>query len=431
MTGTTVRARPAPTTPIRRLWFHENVLDSLWFVPLVTIAVALVAVRVVIEVDGSSAAPTVPELLYPGGPSSLVTVSGTIAAGMLTILAVVFSTTLVAVQLASSQYSPRIVRAFVRSRATQVALALFLATFVVAIEVLVAIDEGGRGAALAATLLYLLMLATTVAFVVFLHRIVRLLRVQYLLLWVSRASVAVMDHELPPAAAYDDVPPPTPDPAPLVVEYVGRPGVVQAIDLGGLSRQARAAGAWLDLHVRVGEHVGRHTRFASVHGGDGSIEAPDLMRHVLVGGERTLLQDPAFGLRILVDTASRALSPAVNDPTTAVNALHRIADLLLRVIDRPEPTGWFTLDGVVAVRLPVDDVERLVRLGLTEILRYGADAPQVTRTLAAVYDDLAAAAPDRSALVDDLRSQWSAAIDAACPEPFRDQARRPDRLGLG
>jgi len=426
-----VRARTAPTTPIRRLWFHETVLDSLWFVPLVTVVVALVVIRVVIELDGAWA-PTMPRLLFPGGSSSLVTVSGTIAAGMLTILAVVFSTTLVAVQLASSQYSPRIVRAFVRSRSTHAALALFLATFVVAIEVLVAIDEGGEGAALAATLLYLLMLASAVAFVVFLHRIVRLLRVQYLLLWVSRSSVRVMDQELPTAAAYRPAPASEPDPTATTLEYVGHPGVIQAIDLGGLARRAQAAGAWVDVLVRVGEHVGRHSPLAVVHGGDGSLASADIVRHLLVGGERTLLQDPAFGIRVLVDTASRALSPAVNDPTTAVQALHRVADLLLRVIDRPEPTGWYTDDtGTVRLRVPVDDIERLVRLGLTEILRYGADDPQVTRALAAVYDDLVAVAPDRAPLIDDLRAQWSAAIDAACPAPFRDLARRPDHLGLG
>src|SRR4029077_5750577 len=136
-----------------------------------------------------------------------------------------------------------------------------------------------------------------------------------------------------------------------------------------------------------GEYLAHGTPVAVVHGAD--LRAGDVTRFFLVRGERTFVQDPAFGFRQLVDVAIRALSPAVNDPTTGVQAIDRLSDLLVVTGRRPDPTGLrVDADGVVRVRRHLRNFEAMLVLSMTEIIRYGADAPQVVRRLRAVLDDL-------------------------------------------
>jgi uncharacterized membrane protein len=420
---------------VRRLWFADHVVASLWFVPMCVGIVAYALSRSSIWVDRNAVELSLPEWLFSGDADAAAQITSTLTAAMLAFLAVVFSTTLVAVQLASSQYSPRIVRVFVRSKVTQATLATFLASFVVAINAMAATRSGRPGdvPVLTISMLYVMVLATVAMFVVFFHRIIRLLRVQYLFLSIGHESQRVIEADFPPLDSYAPVPEPAIDPTPEVVLHHGTPGVLQAIDVGGLAEAARAAGVWVELRVAVGDHLGYRTPVAHVHGGVGAATGVRVERYVLVGGERTQLQDPAFGIRQLVDAACRALSPAVNDPTTAVQSAHRIADLLARIGERPDPTGWYTdRDGSVRVRLVEDDFERLVVLGFTEITRYGADSPQVVRALRSIQAELRAKVDDdRRAVVDRLTAQLDLAVAESMRSAFRDLSGTPDRLGLG
>jgi uncharacterized membrane protein len=362
-------------------------------------------------------------------------VTSTLTAAMLAFVAVVFSTTLVAVQLASSQYSPRIVRVFVRSRVTQLTLGTFLAAFVFSLNAMAATRAGSGDELPLITLsfVYLLVMATVGMFVVFFHRIVRLLRVQYLFLSISHESQRVIRQDFPDEAAYTAVSAPEPGPDPKLVRHSGHPGVLQAVDIGGLAEAARRADVWVEMRVAVGDHLGHRTPLARVHHRSGASAPCDVRQFLLVGGERTQVQDAAFGIRQLVDAACRALSPAVNDPTTAVQAAHRIADLLSRIGEHPDPTGWYTdLDGVARVKLIEDGFERLAVLGFTEIARYGADAPQVVRCLHAIYEELhEQMPPERRLVIDHLGAQLDAAAEESMPRAFRDTSRSADRLGLG
>lgn len=142
-TPRTVLAREAPALSVRRARLHENVRGTLWFTPLCFAVGAAVLSRATVAVDHVTDLQEPVEVILPGDPTALATAASTVAAAMLTFLAVVFSTTLVAIQLAASQYSPRIVRIFVRSRLTQVALGVFLATFVVSLNAPVATRVAG------------------------------------------------------------------------------------------------------------------------------------------------------------------------------------------------------------------------------------------------------------------------------------------------
>jgi uncharacterized membrane protein len=439
-----VASRPAPALSLRKARFSENVAGTLWFIPLGSAIGAALVSRVTLAIDRANDLQATLDGILPGDPTALAAAAATVAAAMLTFLGVVFATTLVAIQLASSQYSPRIVRVFVRSRLTQSTLGVFLATFVFSLNALVGTRESADPfvPSLTMTVMYLLVLTTVGMFVAYIHGMVRLLRVQYLLRMTTRASHDAVDQAFPPADAYEEAPAPVPSASPRPVatrsadrrRHRGNPRVLQAIDVAGLAAAAARRDCWVEMRIAVGEHAGPATVVALVHGrGATALADEEVHAHLLFGSERTLLQDPAFGIRQLVDTASRALSPAINDPTTAVQALLRVEDLLARVAQHPDPSGWYTDEAAtVRVRLVEPTFLRLATLGFTEILHYGAEAPQVTRCLIAVCTDLARIATDeRRAFFEQLGQRCVDTATERMPGATRELAIEPDRMGLG
>ena len=369
-------------------------------------------------------------------PGSAATFAGAIAAATLAFVAVVFATTLVAIQLAASQYSPRTVRIFIRSRVTRLTLGLFLATFVFSLIILVSNRASVTSAkqfapVVSVTTLLALTLATVFGFVAYLHGVVRLMRVQYLLEAIATETRRAIEENFPPASAYVDAGPPPPDPAPRRLCHTGTAGVITATDLHGLVESCRHKKCWLELTVGVGEYLAHGTPVALVHGGD--LHDRDVTRFFLIGGERSFFQDPAFGFRQLVDVAIRALSPAVNDPTTGVQAIDRLSDLLAITGSRLDPTGLrVDSTGTVRVKRKLRDFEGLLVLSLTEVIRYGADAPQVVRRLRGLLDELESTLPsERQAAITRQRSLLEAAVSSALPAPFAPVASTADREGLG
>ncbi len=431
----TVRARLPRPVSLRAQWFHERIATSLWFTPLLFVIGAVLVSRGLAWVDQTHPVPRRTPFLLGIDPSDGAVLTSTVATAMLTFVAVVFSTTLVAVQVAASQYSPRIVRLFVRSRVTHTTLGIFLATFVFALNALIVSHSGGRGYVPVRTLVsvYLMVLVTLATFVVFVHSMVRMLRVQYLLSTMTELTRPVLRHEFPEEQVYRTASEPPDRPSSLLRCPSGISGVIQSVDLEAIAAIATSGDFWIDLRVKVGQYLGEGTPLAEVHGASAPIDANRLLDHVLTGGERTFLQDPGFGIRQLADTAIRALSPAVNDPTTACQAVDRITDLLASIASAPDPSGWYVgTDGTVRVRRHDPTFAELCDLGFTEVIRYGADAPQVTRLLVAslaLLEDLSS--DDHLAVPRALRQTLEAAVAVGSPGPFRDSGSRPDPLGLG
>jgi uncharacterized membrane protein len=431
-----MRALPVHPEPLWRTDFSQRIAVSLWFLPTIFAVAAIGVANLTIWLDARVEAPigVRPDLV--GDPGTAATFAGTIAAATLAFVAVVFATTLVAIQLAASQYSPRTVRIFIRSRVTRLTLGLFLATFVFSLIILVS-NRGSVASAkqfapvVSVTTLLALTLATVFGFVVYLHSVVRLMRVQYLLEAIAAETRRAIEENFPPASAYVDVEPPRPDPAPRRLCYTGTAGVITATDLHGLTELCRQKECWLELTVGVGEYLAHGTPVALAHGG--GLRDHDVTRFFLIGGERTFVQDPAFGFRELVDIAIRALSPAVNDPTTGVQAIDRLSDLLGITGSRLDPTGLrVDSSGAVRVKRKLRNFDGLIVLSLTEVIRYGADAPQVVRRLRAVLDELEAILPaERQATIAGQRSLLEAAVSAALPAPFMPVSSVPDREGLG
>jgi uncharacterized membrane protein len=431
-----MRALPVHPEPLWRIDFSQRITVSLWFVPTIFAAAAIGVANLTIWLDARVEAPigVRPDLV--SDPGTAATFAGAIAAATLAFVAVVFATTLVAIQLAASQYSPRTVRIFIRSRMTRVTLGLFLATFVFSVIILVSNRASVASAkqfapVVSVTTLLALTLATVFGFVAYLHGVVRLMRVQYLLEAIASESRRAIEENFPPASAYVDVDAPAPDPSPRRLRYTGTAGVITATDLHGLAELCRQKECWLELTVGVGEYLAHGTPVALAHGGD--LHDHDVTRFFLIRGERTFVQDPATGFRQLVDIAIRALSPAVNDPTTAVQAIDRISDLLAITGSRLDPAGLrVDSSGTVRVKRKLRNFDGLLVLSLTEVIRYGADAPQVVRRLRAVLDELESTLPmERRAAIARQRSLLEAAVSAALPAPFMPVASTPDREGLG
>jgi uncharacterized membrane protein len=223
---------------------------------------------------------------------------------------------------------------------------------------------------------------------------------------------------------------------PHAVRWDGAPGVVSAFDRELLVAAAGAGDATLELAVAVGEFVDPGQVLLLVHGAGEATIAPALLRAgVEVGEERTIEQDPAFAMRIVVDTAIRALSPAVNDPTTAVQGIDvlepLVRELAARDLDASFARGG---DGLVRLVWPSPGWEDALDLAFDEIRGYGAGAIQICRRLRAALEDLrASVAPIRHAAIDAQLARLDTAVAAVHGEgtPEAALARGADRMGIG
>ncbi|MEV7283319.1 DUF2254 domain-containing protein [Streptomyces sp. NPDC093252] len=241
----------------------------------------------------------------------------------------------------------------------------------------------------------------------------------------------------PPVTAVPGLAPPDGDRT-VPVPYGGGPAVLQAVKEPRLARLAARHDIRVRLSQGVGDFVGTGTVVARVEGVGGRPVSGRLARRVAAclrhGPGRTVEQDPGYGLRLLADIAVRALSPAVNDPTTAVQALDQIEDGLLRLAGRPLGPAWL-LDraGRPRVLCPASDWPGLVSLALDETLLYGAGNPQVARRLHALLDRVLAAAPaERRAPLLERREALRRLTAAGLPDPLLNEvAGRSDHQGLG
>jgi uncharacterized membrane protein len=368
--------------------------------------------------------------LFPTDLDDARTLLATIAAALLTFTGVVFSITLVALQVASSQYSPRVLRTFVRQPVTKLALATFIATFVYSLTLLASVGtsttahtvpQGAVGVA------FLLVMASVIVFVFFVHSTVRSMRVSYVIQAVFEETSRSIDAVFAPADTYRaaDEPAFVDDPLRIVFEHDD--AVLDGIDTHRLVELAREHDTVLRMRVRVGTFVTRGSLVAEAHGGT-SPDTAEVLRACNCSPVRTLYQDPSYGARQLVDIAIRALSPAVNDPTTAVQVLDRLSGLLRMVATRPDPASCF-MDASGAVRLAVDipGFDALCELALTEIALFGAGSPQIPRRLIALYDDLGSlVTPERRVALARQRDAWMQTL-ASAGQPVI----QPNVLGLG
>ncbi len=323
-----------------RWQLYEYVRNSLWIVPGLFVAVAIGMGFVLPDLDERTDFRI--GLSFGSGAASAVL--GAVAGGMITFTGFVFSILLLAVQFGSSQFSPRMLRRFLRAPTTKISLGVFMATFIYALMVLRTIGLANRPdfvPDISITISLWWLLLSMVMFLRLISTTTQGLRVAAVVRQLGRDGATAIRRFYPdpidPVAAEDTAAePPWSGPARLVAFQGDRPGVLQSVDAAGLVRMGRDADVVIELVPAIGDPVVAERSLFRIHGG-GAVDDERLRRSVAIGDERTLRQDPAFALRLLADISSKALSPGINDPTTSVQALDQI-EILLRLLGQRQLT---------------------------------------------------------------------------------------------
>ncbi|WP_421121153.1 DUF2254 domain-containing protein [Aquihabitans daechungensis] len=413
-----------PDHDIRRFALQESIRNGLWFIPATMVLGTAILGRGLAALDEHG---TDLPGAFRGDASSAQTLLATIAASTLTMTTLVVSITIVALQLASQQFSPRVMRTFFRDTGTKVALGVFLSTTVYALLVLrVVVPEDGTageyvpGCSVSAAFVF--MLGSLAAFVYYLNHVAHSIRAVHIMEAVAAETRDAIRHRHSPddQLAPGEWPARPPD---LVVRSELPPGAVIGIDEDDLVALAASQRIAIEIIPHIGDYAPSMTPLARIWSDDGAAPtttAADITRHVGLGRERTMGQDVAFGFRQLVDMADRALSPAVNDPTTATQVIDRIHDLLRRIAIAPDPCPVYRdSEGAARLLVPVQDWDDIVHLALDEIRQYGGGSLHVQRMLRILLEDLTALVADRPDRLAPLLVQRSL-LDRAAARAFFD-----------
>lgn len=380
------------------------VTGALWPLPAFAVAVAIGLGIALPELDQALAFGEDPiRFVFTGGPSAARTILSAIASSLISVTTLLFSLTIVTLQLASSQYSPRLLQTFVRDRVVQTCLGILLGTFVYALVVLRSVRSADEAQGtsfvprISVTVAFVLTLAAVGALVAFLSHQTRQLRVETMMRDVhveAGATLRRLLHQLEEDEQADSPLPPVPSRArPVCAQHSGF--LVQVAE-GPLLDVLTEARTTLRLVVRPGEPVIEGTpigwAWCDDPAGEPQVDrlADSIRQHVTVGYERADLGDPSYGLRKLVDIAARALSPGINDPTTAVHALSHVSDLLGVATRRVHWTRRVADDtGVERLLVTSWDFATLLDLALTQPRYYGREDPAVVDRLFGVLAEVA------------------------------------------
>ena len=380
---------------------------SFGFLPAVAMLAALVAGFALPSLD---AALNVDLLVFDFTTESAArSVLQTIATASVSVAGLSFSVTIVAFTLASSQLSPRVLRTFRADRTTQATLALLLSTFVYCLAVLVrlgSVADGQPVPNISMTLAIVLALVSFATFTGFIAHIVRLLQPSSIIEGVRDAGRRAVEQPYPHGIGRepDDV---VQAERTVSLRRSAAPGVrVMADGEGYLSsvRGSRIVAAAADAdalvvqRARIGEYVAAGALLAEVWCAPGAdVEAlTDAVGDAFVlGSQRTALQDVAFPVRQLADIALKGLSPGVNDPTTAENAMDALTAVLVRAAGRNRPSGTrVDEDDEARFVALVPELDDLVRLGFEQVRVFAAQDPVVSRRLLALLERVENAAGD-------------------------------------
>jgi uncharacterized membrane protein len=365
-----------------------------------------------------------------GGAEAATEILGTVAASMVSLAALVLTITMVVVQLAMGQFSPRIVQRILQDKPSQLAIGVFVGTFAHAILTLREVRAEGAGVVpgLAVVFAFVLVIVSIMVLVWYVNHIGRALRVSALIELVGTDTRKLLD------ATYKDRSSATPGPERRTI-CAPRSGVITQIDRKALVELAAACGCVLKLRPALGEFVPAGAPVFEILGPTERVDHDAAIRALTFGLERTLDKDMAYGLRMLVDIAERSLSDGpFLDPTTAVQAIDRLHDCLRQLAPRDFPDGRHRdLGGEVRLRTPSMTWEDYVHLAFDEIRIAGAGSPQVARRLRAALEDLLTVAPPerKGALQEQLNLLQAGTDSAMSAARDRTRAARPDARGLG
>jgi uncharacterized membrane protein len=346
-----------------------------------------------------------------------------------------FGSLLVAIQVAGGQLTPRVIATtLLRDKVVKYTVGLFVFTLLFAISSLNKTDSTVDQLVLfVAAVLGLLSVA---AFLYLIDYAARLLRPISILSRVAKDGLTVIEAVYPDATQGPSLPHNKPPygTSPRIVYYPGKSQVILSVNEAMLVAESRKWDAVVELIPVVGDFVGTDEPLFALYGNVSGIDENILLTSIKFGIERTLEQDPTFAFRIIIDIALKALSPAINDPTTAVLAIDQLHHLLRSVGNRHLRTDNITDEsGKLRVIFRTPNWEDFVILACTELRRYGIDSIQVVRRLRTMIENLIGTLPEHRHA--DLQVQLALldqtiTAEYTIPEEFA-LAMEPDSQGLG
>jgi uncharacterized membrane protein len=415
-----------------RYAIKSYLLSAIWIAPVIALAVEQVTFRLAYFY----------RLDFGGIPGFILTREGTIAvaeyviSSSIAFIVFTFSSLLVAIQVASGQLSPRIIATtLLRDRVIRWSVGLFVYALLLAIGVKARIDTAPR---FLVSIMGILGLASVIVFMFLIDYAAKLLRPVSIVWRIAQRGITVIDDVYPNPVPASSLPSHASEelgPSERAVSHLGNSAVVIAVNLRALLAEASRADAIIELVPRVGDFVAGGDPLFQLRGrGAPKVDERRLRGQVAFGRERTIEQDSTFAFRVLVDIAIKALSPAINDPTTAVVAIDQLQRVLRRVGNRDlRDERVVDQDGHLRVIFGTPNWEDFLHLTFSEIRQYGAGNFQVARRLRAMIENVLQSLPERRAPA--LRQELDLLDRAvqklyAFPEDVA-RARVADSQGLG
>jgi uncharacterized membrane protein len=416
-----------------RFRVREYLRESLWVVPLLGALTGVLGALVVVAIDRSVHLP--PQWQYSASTAS--TVLSAIVGAMAALTGFVVTVTVLVVQMVTGTFSARCMRLWYRDRVLKGVLALLIATLAFSFSLLRRI-ETNFVPDIGVTVAGVLVVASLVLFMLFFNRFVHRLRPVAVAADVARLARGSLGDEVAGRHIPDVFVAPFAggDQQPALAVRCNRPGAIQAVNLPAAVTWARQHECLVVMKHFVGEFIEADDLLIEVYGNPGGADTAEraLRGFVALGIERTIERDPGFAIRVMVDVANKALSAAINDPTTAVQVLNYLGDSL-RVIGTADLSGpsWHPGAPQRGVVVPFRRWEDFLALGVTEIREYGSSSIQVVRRMRAMLEKLSeqVRTENRAAVAVEI-----ARLDATVARSFsgsidRDRAGIADRQGIG
>lgn len=417
-------------------WYRRS---RLWVAPTIGAATAILLAAGSLALDNLVITEDAPFPVFQGAPASARSILSLIATSMATLTALVLTIIAIVIQLATQALSPRAVRTFLQDAQTHVTLGAFVTTFTYSLVVLQQFDLtperiDGMVTSTSITLAFGLAVVSLVLFIFYVDHIVHQARVTSIIDAIGKETRSTIEEEYPPSdRAPEQVSGEIPVRKPDKVIYSQQNGVILEINIEKLLNEITDKDLTVVMVPAVGDFIPTGSRLLELYGNT-DVNLDVMLETVEIDAERSIMQDVPFGFRLLVDIASRSLSPSLNDPSTASQVIDQLHDLLRLLGGRPFPNGWHAKDGEQPrLYVPQPTWDMYVALAFEEIRHFGAGSLQVVRRIRSAVDNLLRHLPEdrhpallrQVALLDDV-------AEYAFRSPAeREAASHPDAQGIG
>lgn len=358
----------------------EWLRTSLWVVPMGLVLGMMLLAQLLLWFDGSAEFES--EMMAGAGVTGARGMFQAVAGSMITLAGLVFSMTLIVLSQASAQYGSRVLRNFLRDRVNQSVLGVFLGIFAYCLVVLRGMgDDGSNLPGLTITVGLAMALLGVVFLIYFIHHMANSMQVENILASIQEETLPVIDRLYPESEAQDteaveEIPEFGPGDPVILAQATG---YIQDVDLASLQELACRLDTVIELPLRVGDFVAEGMAIARFRAPVAPDDKAAKTAHesFTLGRQRTIQQDPSFGLRQLVDVAMRALSPGVNATSNAVLVVDRLSVLVGCLCQRRMPARRREVDGQLRMVVARPDFEDFLGLAFDQIRQWGANNPAV------------------------------------------------------